>query len=724
MIAERVLQVFGRLTVALCLAISASLPASAAQTPADTAPTTPDNQPPTTLDLAVAPSGRFEIRAHAPDLTFGGDVGHPLTNVRDADGQDSLGSFHQVDFDWPARSGSIRIYRATPIILFTTTYVTGGPNADPFPVLTTLPSLPYKLSYYDIPFSPYQLNTVDNASDSPWLIFDAAGSGFLISPAANFLNARLTLTDATLSSGIEPAVATLPAGFSQQTILAVGRGPNALFDAWGSALTTLRGKTRPANDADLTLEKFGYWTDNGAAYYYHYEPSLGYPGTLLAVKREFDQRGIALGYLQLDSWWYPKGPNQRWDDKESGIFRYRAATDLFPDGLPAFQQQLGLPLVTHARWIDPKSPLRSEYRFSGNVMTDARYWAEVMSYLRTGGVVMYEQDWLGAQAQPVYDLTAPRDFMGYMASAAAQHGMTLQYCMALPRHVLQSVAYDNVTTVRVSDDRFDRNRWDTFLYMSRLASALGVWPWADVFNSTERNNLLLATLSAGVVGIGDALGTADPANIRRVMRADAVLIKPDVPLVPTDQAILAEASGGATQPMVAWTYSNHDAGRDIYLFAYGRGDTPQLASFTPANLGLPGASYVYDVWSDRGSPLAAGDTYAAMVSTGSYFVVAPLGASGIAFLGDAGAFVSLGSKRISALTDDGSLHATVEFATGEQTVTLHGYAPSAPTVTMAAGSVDGLAYDSNTGRFRLEVHASQTPASVTVGLSIEPAAQP
>jgi len=45
-----------------------------------------------------------------------------------------------------------------------------------------------------------------------------------------------------------------------------------------------------------------------------------------------------------------------------------------------------------------------------------------------------------------------------MAAAAAQWGMTLQYCMPLPRHVLQSVQYGNVTTMRVSDDRFDRNR--------------------------------------------------------------------------------------------------------------------------------------------------------------------------------------------------------------------------------------------------------------------------
>ncbi|HEV7663232.1 MAG TPA: hypothetical protein VGQ62_06825, partial [Chloroflexota bacterium] len=611
--AHRTAHLVARALAALGLALSSVAPAAA-----QTAPLSPS------LDVSVEPNGQYEIRAHAPDLVFGGDIGRPLSNLRTFDRQDALGDYHEVDFDYPGRSGSIRIYRATPVALFSTTYTTAGPNADPFPVLKTVPRLAHSLSYHDTPFSPYQLNTLDQAADSPWLFFDDLGSGFLISPAANFLNARLALTANGLSSGINSEVDALPAGFTHQTILAVGKGPNRLFDTWGTALSTVRGKHRPANDSDLTLEKFGYWTDNGATYYYHYEPDLGYAGTLLAVKREFDQRGITLGYLQLDSWWYPKGPNQRWDDRENGIFRYRAAADLFPGGLPAFQQQVGLPLVTHARWIDPTSPLRGEFSFSGNVMTDQRYWSDLMAYLQAGGVVTYEQDWLGAQAQPVYDLTAPRQFMGNMANAAAQRTMTLQYCMALPRHVLQSVEYDTVTTLRVSDDRFDRNRWDTFLYTSRLASAVGVWPWADVFNSTERNNLLLADLSAGVVGIGDPLGAEDLGNIRRVMRADAVLIKPDAPLVPTDEAILAEAINGPKQPMVAWTYTDHGALRDLYVFGYSRGDAPQQTTFTPASLGLSSTTYVYDAFADTGSVLTAGGTFSPTVGSGTYFVVAPI----------------------------------------------------------------------------------------------------
>jgi hypothetical protein len=497
----------------------------------------------------------------------------------------------------------------------------------------------------------------------------------------------------------------------------VGPGLNHLFDTWGNTLTALRGKTRPPNDADLTLEKFGYWTDNGATYYYNFEPQLGYAGTLLNVLHEFDQRGIALGYLQLDSWWYPKGANARWDDRTGGIFRYRAASDLFPDGLTSFQQQVGLPLVTHARWIDPVSPYRTEFGFSGNVMTDPRYWSDLMDYLRAGGVVSYEQDWLGAQAQPVYDLSAPVQFMGNMATAAAQRGMTLQYCMPLPRHVLQTVEYPNVTSMRVSDDRFDRNRWDTFLYTSRLASALGVWPWSDVFMSTERNNLLLSDLSAGVVGVGDALGAESTDNIRHVMRADAVLVKPDAPLVPTDDSILAEAAQGPKSPMVAWTYSDHGALRGLYVFAYSRADSSQSIVVSPPTLGLSGPAYVYDYFADTGRLLAPAETFSATVSSGSYFVVAPVGPSGIAFLGDSGEFATLGRKRISQLSDDGHVvSASVEFASGEQAVTLFGYSPSAPSATATGGSADA-SYDPSTQRLSVVVRPDTTPSSLTVQLT-------
>jgi len=62
--------------------------------------------------------------------------------------------------------------------------------------------------------------------------------------------------------------------------LVIGQGINSTLSTWGHAMTDLQGKTWPANDADATLNYLGYWTDHGAAYYYTYDTSLGYTGTL------------------------------------------------------------------------------------------------------------------------------------------------------------------------------------------------------------------------------------------------------------------------------------------------------------------------------------------------------------------------------------------------------------------------------------------------------------
>jgi len=691
------------LATALLLTVSASAAAA---------------QPLQAIDVGVDPSGHYVVRFAAEGMTFGGDLGMPPSAVRTNDGQDGIGQYHVIEFDYGGRTSSITAYPQIGTVVFATTYARDNLAVGDFPVLSQLPALPYVLSYHDTPFSPYQLNTVDQAGDSPWLFFDASANGYLISPASDFLIARMArAADGSLSSGLTANLSGLSGNLTHRTLLVAGTGLNHLFDTWGNALTGLHAKVRPPNDADLTLASLGYWTDNGASYYYHFEPNLGYAGTLLAVRHELEQRGIGIGYLQLDSWWYPKGPGARWDDARDGIYRYRAAPDLFPSGLDSFQQQVGLALVTHARWIDPSSPYRAELAFSGNVMTDQRYWSDLMGYLHSSGVVTYEQDWLGAQAQPVYDLSAPQQFMGNMATDAQQEGLTLQYCMPLPRHVLQTVEYANVTSMRVSDDRFDRNRWDTFLYTSRLASAVGVWPWSDVYMSTERNNLLLSVLSAGVVGFGDALGAENADNLHHAARADGVLVKPDVPLVPTDASILAEAAQGNSAPMLAWTYSEHADQRALYVFAYARNGSSQSVSFSPSGLGVSGAAYVYDYFSGTGSVLPSGAAYTTTASDGTYLVVAPVGPSGIALVGDAGSFATLGQKRISALSDTGVLDATVEFAAGEQSVRLIGYAPAAPAAAATGGALDPVDYDAATGQFSISVRPDSTPAEVHVELT-------
>jgi hypothetical protein len=171
--------------------------------------------------------------------------------------------------------------------------------------------------------------------------------------------------------------------------------------------------------------------------------------------------------------------------------------------------------------------------------------------------------------------------------------------------------------------------------------------------------------------------------------------------------------------MIASTYTDFGSGmKALYVFAYARGtNSPATASFTPASLGLPGSVYVYNYFTGTGTVVPAGGTFTDSVSSGSYYIVVPIGQSGIGFLGDAGKFVSWGKKRISQVTDSGSVRATITFANGETSLTMYGYAPSQPNVAATDGVVGAVTYNSTTGIFSYPVSPSADgSATVTMGL--------
>ena len=439
--------------------------------------------------------------------------------------------------------------------------------------------------------------------------------------ALHLLPSHRRREDAT-RGGFYPTLHNLPAKFTQQTLLALTHGINHAWDIWGRGLTDLQGRKRPANDADIVLKYFGYWTDNGAAYWYNYDPSKGYQGTLQAVADSYRAENIPLRYMQLDSWWYhktltrydgktekPKNsklPEGDWN-RYGGTVEYRAHPFVFPKGMEAFHESTGLPFVTHNRWIDPTSPYHQRFKISGIAAVDPAFWAEIATYLKDNGVIDYEQDWLVDILRYSPELTSTVElgdaFFDGMAHACKARGLSVQYCMATPRCFLEGSRYDNLTTIRVSGDRFEPRKYREFLYTSRLASALGIWPWSDVYKSPETDNLLLDNLSAGPVGTGDALGQEDRANIMKALRADGVIIKPDVPIAPTDAAYLAEAQKQDV-PLIATTYTDHDGLKTIYGIAVTRSKTePSTLALDDQALGCTGPVYLYDYFAGTGQKI-------------------------------------------------------------------------------------------------------------------------
>jgi hypothetical protein len=671
---------------------------------------------PSGVSIQVAPTGSYTISTSSPAWTFGGNVGRPLSSITTASGTDSVGSYTEITFSYLVdgpRRGAIRAYADRSAVLFTDYYDSNVPNDSPFPVLAQYPQLPFHLTFAGMFATP---SFPGWAPESPWILWDNDKNTFLISPADHFMTASTTWDSQNrLVSGIDPGIATFPSGFEHKTILMIGQGLNQSFDAWGHTMTDFYQKIRPANDADPTLRQLGYWTDNGATYYYRQDSNLSYEDTLYAVKAGFDTIGIQLGYMQLDSWFYPKGPNQEWQDLSDGIYLYEAAPEIFPNGLKAFQQKLGVPLVTHARWIDTTSPYRQQYQMSGNVITDPLYWNSLAGYLQDSGVIVYEQDWLDLNAIPNFNLTDPDEFLGNMSASTTQLGVDMQFCMSTPRHYMHSLKLPNLTTVRTSQDRFGPTRWTNFLYSSRLASAVGVWPFTDVFMSGEKQNLVLAVLSGGPVGVGDGLGELNKSNLLRAARSDGVIVKPDVVLTPTDASFFSHAGGDMTQPMVASTYSAFGNWRATYIVGYDQG-TGTYPTLTFSDFGLTGAGYLYDALADTVTPVNPASPYPTPVGGFSYAILAPTGPSGITLLGDRNQFAAFGKQRITAFSDDGLVRVSVAFAASETNRTLQGVAPAKPRAKAISGKVIRSSYNPTSQRFSVEV-APDESGSATIVLS-------
>jgi hypothetical protein len=678
-------------------------------------------------------SGAYSLTSWQTSWTFSGSLGAVPHHVVTAAGKDRVGAYHEIAFhltlgDVPL-TGSMRAYDDNPIALFSLSpdVATTKLPID-FPAFTSLPSNLRVFGYEGKVFSPPAFAAEPDGS--PWLLFDEKFHAAILSPAAHFAVERIGGDGKTSASGeFRPTLKTIPAGFAQRTLLVVDQGINRTWDKWGHAMTDLQGKDRPANDSDPTLKYLGYWTDNGGFYYYHYDADTGYAGTLLALADHFRKSKVPVRYLQLDSWWYyktltgpdgkdgkPKSatlPKEEWN-RYGGLLEYRAHPTVFPDGLAAFQAHLGMPLVTHNRWIDPKSPYHEKYKISGFAGVDPAYWKAIADYCKSSGVITYEQDWLNQISLHSPELASTPDlgdaFLDGMANACRDNGMTVQYCMPLPWDIMQESKYSNLTTSRASDDRFQHSRWMPFLYTSRFVSALGTWPWTDVYLSTETDNLLLSVLSGGIVGFGDEQGKENRDDLLKAVREDGMIVKPDAAIVPIDAAYLS--GGDLTTPIISSTFTDHGGLKTEYVFAFIPAKSQASeAHFTPDDLGMDGKVFVHDCFKGTGHEIdAASDVTAAVKANGfAFYVVAPVGKSGIAFLGDAGKFVGTGRQRVATMEDTSAgLNADILFAASESAITLHGYSISRPQVTAQSGTAGEVHYDEKTKYFSCEVKADHS----------------
>ena len=437
-------------------------------------------------------TGNYSITSNTLHWKFSGTIGQKLSQLKSSKGHDAIGNFQSVFFSWKNKNeyaATIRWYDEKPVVIFSLSLSNGADNSIvSFPDFNSIPASLFHFSYRNDVFSAPEFSLTETST--PWLFFDKNKNACVISPASDFIVSKMTGDgENRISSGLNEEIKTLPKGFTHSTIMIFDEGIQTAWNTWGNALRKLYNRVRPANDADVVLKTFGYWTDNGADYYYNYDTTKGYENTLLDLRKVYQKENIPLGYMQLDSWWYEKSiydpdgkpdadhknkalPKGEWN-RYGGLLEYVADPFLFPNGLASFDKKVGLPLVTHNRWIDPQSPYQKKYQISGYAAIDPAFWKDIMRYLKTSGVVCYEQDWLNyiynKSPEMLADIKVGNEFTDGMANAAKENGLHLQYCMAMPRFFLQGLKYNNLTTIRTSDDRFEPRKWMPFIFTSQFA---------------------------------------------------------------------------------------------------------------------------------------------------------------------------------------------------------------------------------------------------------------
>ena len=624
----------------------------------------------------------------------------------------------------PARGGA-------SALLFSWRVFDREPLAKPpiFPDFSEIPADLHSLSHRQENFAPPVFDDAQDVS-TPWLLFDNSGHALIISPVSDvFLASMLGDARTRVAVGMNAEVRKIPAGFGASALVAAGPDIISAYDAWRKALRAFYSRAPAAPDADPTLRTIGVLTDNaGGHYYYNYDyaEGLNYEDSLVRFIRRSRAAGLHFGYMQLDSWWYPKStwnpqeqttaiknpalPAGAWN-RYGGLLEWRADPGVLPKGMAAFHKRIGLPFLAHNRFIDRDSPYHKRFVISGLAGIDRGYWAELGTYASHSGIATYLQDWLNAIYNFSPDLHAIPGkglaFLDNMASAMAARGITMQYCMAYPLHILRGAKYPNLTTIRAAGDGLTRSKWTQLAFNARLIHEIGAWPATDVMPSGDAAAMLFATLSGGPVGIGDAFEQLDRENIFKVARADGEIVKPDEPLMPLSRSYLSEARKTG-EPIIASTFSRHEGQTTAYLFAFA-GDPRGTKDFSvrPAELGFKGRVAVFDPQSQALVTVGPAGRISGKVSGSdayAYRIVAPISRSGLALLGDLGKFVPMGRKRIASYreTADGAVLEII-YAPTETDLTIAGYAQSAINARAIGATIESLERDPATGLFKVKL---------------------
>jgi hypothetical protein len=573
----------------------------------------------------------------------------------------------------------------------------------------------------------------------PLLLTRGDNRTLLVAPLNAFHEQIIGLNGGALRCGWHGDLEAVPAGFATDLAVLAADGPRAALNTWGRMLLDRAHTVRPGRWPDAVGARPSYWTDNGSAYWYRTEPGHDPAGSIAAAVDDLREKGIPIGAVQLDSWFYPHAELRPFDTDEwvvppSALTAWEARPDVLPEGIAALRRQLHhLPLVAHIRHLSAHAPITSEtptwidgeYAAPSTPEAYERWLDQCLAW----GVQTFEHDWL---VEVFFGVRPMRSEPGRATAwqegidaAARDRGITLQWCMGTPADFAQTTTLTQVTSVRTSGDHgyiaSAGQLWAWFCTTNALARSLDLMPFKDVFRADPdiagqngEPEALLAALSTGPVGLGDRVGRMDPALALPTCRADGILVKPHTAIAATDESLL---SGPAFNPtlLVAECTSEQPAGRWTYAVAMhaNPGDEPISGEIRLTSLLRPestigarpgsgdpsGVGVVAWDWRKGVATRLAPDGIipVSLNREGWVFhVLAPVLGSGLAVIGDTTKFVTAGDARIEIFETSTGVRLVVKGA-GE-TITVTGWADVAPSSPDAM-----VTHDASTGIWTVDI---------------------
>jgi len=328
----------------------------------------------------------------------------------------------------------------------------------------------------------------------PLVLFDEQLENVvIISSLNNFMVSSMEFSESKIKLGLMGSVTEIPKGETLEFLVVYANTLRGAFTRWGAMLRQYNGKATSIENTDLVTNYLGYWMDNGAYYYYNPLPNTSYQDTVLELHANLSER-IPVRYVNYDSWWYLKGEGL-------GVKDWSPMPEIFPDGLHYLFNQTGWGVAAHNRYWAPDNVYSKENGGKYNFLTekenlralpaDPAFWKDFFNSTTAWGLDVYEQDWQDRQFVDM-DIThtsfvAGKHWLEQMGAGAEEAGITLQYCMSLPREVLQSSAVSAARRLRASGDYIlSKDNWRIGI-TGLLAQSLGLVPFKNVFWSSRRN---------------------------------------------------------------------------------------------------------------------------------------------------------------------------------------------------------------------------------------------